>query len=247
MKSTTKVLIKKTFAIWLLVPVITFSQTKNLMNISKIFPKMDKMAEFEKALANHSQKYHAGDAKWRVYQILSGPDAGGYMVAEGPTNFMGLDSRGDLGAEHTADWAKNVATTMAEKYSSDYLSFQETLSTVDLGSFSDKITIVHWFPKIGHAGKVSDGILALKKGWAVDGQTVAVYRAVNSGKAQFTMVYRLKNGFQDLATGGPSNNKKRYETANGEDSYENFLVLLQNYSDEYWAEMMALRPDLSSK
>lgn len=238
---------KNLIIIFFIAPLLAFGQAKNLMNVTKMFCKMDKMPEFEKALGAHAQKYHTGDAKWRVYEIMSGPDAGGYMVAEGPTDFAGMDSRGDLGADHTADWNKNVAIHMTDKYSSDYLMFQDTLSTVGLGNFSDKITISHWYPKFGQNAKVFDGILALKKGWKVGGQTVAVYRSVNSGNAQFAMVYRLKNGFKDLANGGPSANKKRYETANGEDSYDNYLGLLQNYTANYWSEMLTLRPDLSSK
>jgi hypothetical protein len=247
MKNTTKFLLKKAMIICFLAPFMALSQGKTLMNVSKMFPKMDKMAEFEKALANHSQKYHTGDNKWRVYQIMSGPDAGGYMVAEGPSDFAGMDSRGDLGAEHTADYAKNVAIHMIDKYSSDYLMFQDTLSTVQLGNFSDKISITHWYPKTGQNNKIFDGILALKKGWKISGRTVAVYRTVNSGNARFSMVYRMKNGFKDLATGGPAANKKSYETANGEDSYDNYLGLLQDYTANYWTEMMTLRPDLSSK
>ncbi len=39
-----------------------------------MFPKADKVLDFEKALAAHAQKYHTGDWKWRVYEIQSGPD-----------------------------------------------------------------------------------------------------------------------------------------------------------------------------
>ncbi|MES2794696.1 MAG: hypothetical protein V4683_01955 [Bacteroidota bacterium] len=247
MKKIKTLLVRKLIVICLLAPFMAFSQGKNLMNVSKVFPKMDKMAEFEKALTSHSQKYHTGEAKWRVYQIMSGPDAGGYMIAEGPSDFAGMDSRGDLGAEHTADYAKNVAIHMTDKYSSDYLMFQDTLSTVGLGNFSDKITISHWYPKFGQNAKVFDGILALKKGWKQGGLTVAVYRTVNSGNARFSMVYRLKNGFKDLATGGPSAAKRRYEAANGEDSYDNYVGLLQEHTANYWSEMLTLRPDLGSK
>ncbi len=48
------------------------------VNTNRVFAKVDKVLEFEKALATHSQKYHTGDWKWRVFEISSGPDAGGY-------------------------------------------------------------------------------------------------------------------------------------------------------------------------
>ncbi len=247
MKKINSLLLKKAGILCFFVPFLAFSQTKNLMNVQKVFAKVDKVAEFEKALSNHSQKYHMGDTKWRVYEIMSGPDAGGYMISEGPTNFVGMDNRGDLGAEHTADWNKNVAIYMTDKYSSDYLMFNDSLSTIALGNFSDKITITHWYPKIGFTNKIYDGILDLKKGWKIGGLSVAVYRTVNSGNQRFSMVYRLKNGFKDLENSGASVQKKRYEMANGEDSYENFLGLLQENTANYWSEMMTLRPELSSK
>ena len=58
---------RKMLAIWLLVPFIGISQVKNVMNTTRIFPKQEKIAEFEKALAAHAQKYHTGDWKWRVW------------------------------------------------------------------------------------------------------------------------------------------------------------------------------------
>jgi hypothetical protein len=61
------------------------------------------------------------------------------------------------------------------------------------------------------------------------------------------MVYKLKNIFKDLENSGASFQKKRYEMANGEDSYENFLGLLQENTANYWSEMMTLRPESSSK
>ncbi len=247
MKTKISLSLKKAGILFFFVPFLALSQSKNLMNVQKVFAKVDKVAEFEKALANHSQKYHSGDAKWRVYEIMSGPDAGGYMISEGPSNFVGMDNRGDLGAEHTADWNKNMAIYMTDKYSSDYLMFNDSLSTIALGNFSDKITITHWYPKIGYATKIYDGIIDLKKGWKLGGLSVAVYRTVNSGNQRFSMVYRLKNGFKDLENSGASFQKKRYEMANGEDSYENFLGLLQENTANYWSEMMTLRPELSSK
>ena len=158
-----------------------------------------------------------------------------------------MDKRGDLGGEHTADWNKNVAIYLTDKYASDYLMFNDSLRTVVLSNFSDKITISHWYPKIGFTNKIYDGIVDLRKGWKVGGISAAVYRTVNSGNQRYSIVYRLKNGFVDLANSGASSQKKRYETANGEDSYENYLGLLQNYTANFWSEMMTLRPELGSK
>src|SRR5579859_4805138 len=133
----------------LLMPLMGFAQMKTVISTERYFPKMDKIAEFEKALANHAQKYHTGDWKWRVLQIQSGPDAGGYQVNEGPNTWDQIDKRGDLGAEHMNDWNKNVAPFLTDRYSSAFAVFHEDLSTVQLTDYSDKIAITHVFPKPG--------------------------------------------------------------------------------------------------
>src|SRR5688572_4301986 len=99
---------KKFLLFLLLLPVLGFAQTKTLLSTNRVFPKNDKQAAFEKGLASHAQKYHKGDVAWRVWSIESGPDAGGYMITEGPTTWAVMDGRGDLGAAHTADWEQNV-------------------------------------------------------------------------------------------------------------------------------------------
>ena len=88
---------KKLLAFLLLVPLYGMAQEKNVVNSQGVFPKVDKIAEFEKALTAHAQKYHTGDWKWRVFDIQSGPDFGGYHITEGPATWEQIDARGDLG------------------------------------------------------------------------------------------------------------------------------------------------------
>jgi len=70
----------------LLVPAFAVVQVKNVVSTNRVFPKADKVLNFKKALAAHAQKYHKDDYAWRVYEIQSGPDAGGYHITEGPTS-----------------------------------------------------------------------------------------------------------------------------------------------------------------
>ncbi len=71
---------KKFFIALLWVPLSVVAQTKNVVNSTGVFPKIDKVDLFEKALAVHAQKYHTGNWSWRVYSIETGPDAGGYLL-----------------------------------------------------------------------------------------------------------------------------------------------------------------------
>src|SRR5213595_1723039 len=123
---------RKLALLCLLVPAMVLGQKKNVVNANRVFPKVDKVLEFEKALAAHAQKYHTGDWKWRVFEIQSGPDAGGYLTAEGPTSWEALDGRGNLGAEHTNDWNKSVAPYVTDKFEATYGIYVDSLSTVEL-------------------------------------------------------------------------------------------------------------------
>jgi hypothetical protein len=147
---------KRIFLLCLLLPILGLGQDKNVVNANRVFCKVDKVLEFEKALANHAQKFHKGEWSWRVYEIQSGPDAGGYHITEGPTSWASIDGRGNLGDAHNIDWNKNVAIYLTDRGGSSYAVYQDSLSSVALGDFSDKINITHYFPKVGWGGKVYD-------------------------------------------------------------------------------------------
>lgn len=238
---------KMFFLLCMLLPFIGISQTKNLISTHRVFPKMDKVLEFEKALATHAQKYHTGNAFWRVFAIQSGPDMGGYHITEGPTSWEAEDVRGNLGNEHNLDWNKNVAIYLTDRQSGGYSVYQDSLSTVALGDFSDKINITHVYPKIGKSDNVVSIIKKLKKTWASVGMTVAVYTASGSGKTQYTLVTRYKQGLKERASGFRKPFKESFETANGEGSYEQYLKDAAEFIDENWSELLFLRSDLSSK
>ncbi len=50
----------------LLVSAMGMGQTKTILPSNRVFARNDKVSEFDKALANHAQKYHTGDVKWQV-------------------------------------------------------------------------------------------------------------------------------------------------------------------------------------
>ena len=238
---------KMFFLFCMLIPFAGISQTKNVVSTHRVFPKVDKVLEFEKAIAAHAQKYHSGTAHWRVFAIQSGPDAGGYHITEGPTSWEAEDVRGNLGNEHNIDWNKNVAIYLTDRQSAGYSVYQDSLSTVALGDFSDKINITHLYPKMGKGDNVVSMIKKLKKNWIAAGVTVAVYTASSSGKSQYTLVTRYKQGLKERAAGFRKPFKESYESVNGEGSYAQFQKDLADYVDETWSELLFLRADLSSK
>jgi len=231
----------------MLIPVVGISQQQNVINASRYFPKADKVMEFEKALTAHIQKFHSGDWKWRVYDIQTGPDAGGYHITEGPKSWEEFDKRGNLGDDHIKDWNKTVAIYLTDRYSSTYAVYREELSTVALGEYSDKIIVTHVFPKIGMGNKTEESLKKVKKAWASGSQTVAVYSSAASGQYEFALVSRLKNGLSDMEGGKGKSFKERYEEANGEGTHEIFLQRIGQTTDHSFSELLFYRADLSAK
>jgi hypothetical protein len=238
---------RKMLSLFLLIPFLGFSQAKIVINSTRVFPRQDKLAEFDKALAAHAQKYHTGNWKWRVWSIESGPDAGGYMITEGPDSWADLDGRGDLGAEHTADYQKNVAPLTIDRGSSSYGEFQADLSTVELTDYADKIVINHMIAKPGMIGAVPDMIRKLKNAWQVGGQSVAVYLSVASGDPGYMIVTRLKGGLKELAADYRKPLKDLYNSVNGAGSFDGFTKTYADVVQSRWSELLVYKPELSSK
>jgi len=238
---------KNIFLLLLLIPLISLSQTKNVISTNRVFPKVDKVLEFEKALATHAQKYHTGDVKWRVFQIQSGPDAGGYHIVEGPKSWESEDTRGDINVSHNNDWHKNVTIYLTDRNSSGYSVYIDSLSTVAVGDYSDKVQVTHLYPKPGCGNKVFTMLKNLKAVWAADGSTVAVYESNGSGVAQFAIARRYKQGLKEKAEGFRKPFKATYEKIHGAGSYAIYLDNVRDYSNDVWSELIFLRADLSSK
>jgi hypothetical protein len=238
---------RKIFLLCMLIPLFGMSQTKNVLNSFRVFSKPDKSAEFEKGLMAHAQKYHKGNWKWRVFEIQTGQDAGGFHIIEGPLSWGEFDSRGNLGAEHTADWNKNVAPFTTGMGTQSYSTYNADLSTVQLTDYSDKIIITHMYPKPGMLNGVTELIKKQKKVWEASNESVAVYSAAYSGPPQYTTVTRLKAGLKELDESYRKPFAERYNAAHGDGAWAKWLEDYATSVESRWSEMLFYRADLGSK
>ena len=217
------------------------------MSSQRVFAKMDKVLEFEKAISTHYQKYHTGEWSARIFEIASGPDAGGYQINEGPNSWETIDSRGNLGTEHNIDWYKNVAIYLTDRGSTSFSTFQDSISTTGLNDWADKISITHYFPRLGQGFQMYTFLEDLRPVWKALGQSVAVFASSSSGPAQYAVVTRYPNGLKDKALSNNNKVKDTYEKIHGRFSYIRFTETMQNSVSEVWHEMLFYRKDLSSK
>jgi hypothetical protein len=238
---------RKIFILLMLIPVFAISQTKDVLNTFRVFPKTDKSTDFNKAIANHAQKYHTGDWKWRVWSIESGPETGGYMVTEGPNSWEVMDKRADISREHTADWDNNVLPLTTGQGASTFAVFRPDLSTVQLTDYADKIIINHMIARPGKINGVLELIKKQKKVWENGKESIAVYSLLASGAPGYLTVSRLKGGLKELTEGFRKPMADRYNEANGAASFDAFLKDFADVVESRWSEMLFYRPELSSK
>jgi quinol monooxygenase YgiN len=238
---------KKLLLFLLCFPLIAICQKPTVISYNRFMPKNDKVLEFEKGLQAHAMKYHNNEWKWRVYTIESGPDAGGYMVIEGPSTWDALDKRGTLGTAHMQDFNKNVLPYTTEKNSIGYLTFREELSTVQLTDYTEKIAITHVFPNPGRGMSIEASISLLKKAWDEGQQTIAVYESSSSGAPQYSIVTRYKQGLKEKETTFRKPMKERYDAVNGSGSFDKFAASATTDVDHQWSELLFLNKELSSK
>ena len=237
---------RKFFFLLVLLPLFGVAQQKNVLNSSRYFCKQDKVVEFEKALATHAKKYHTGDWKWQVWSIESGPDAGGYMISEGPGDFATMDGRGDISAEHTNDWNKNVAPFTVGNFQSGYYQFEPDLSSVDLNDYADKILITHMTTKPGKIFAANALLKKLKPVWEAGKESIAVYSIVASGDPGLITVNRLKTGLKELAVGFRKPMAERYDAVHGAGAWDTYLKDYADAVDRRWSELLIYKPALSS-
>ncbi len=230
----------------LVLPLLTAAQEKNVISYNRILVKGNQIQAFEKALTTHSQKYHKEDVRWRVYAIESGQDAGSYLIIEGPTTWEAMDKRGNLGTEHTNDWERIIMPMTTEKIESGYMVFRPDLSTTQLGEFTDKAAVNHVYYKPGYAEESEVILKNLKKTWDASGQTIAVYESSSSGPPHYIVVTRYKQGLKERTPGFYKPMKERYETENGNGSWNDYQTFLKNGISHSWSEMISHRKELGS-
>ena len=237
---------KKLIVLLLLVPVLGIGQTKTVLTVNRVFTKNEKSAEFEKALASHAKQFHKGDLAWRVWTIQSGPDAGGYMVTEGPTTWSTMDGRGDISTEHTTDWEKNVLPLTTGAGQTGFYDFNESMSTVKLTDYADKIMINHMTAKPGKVADLKALIEKLRKVWVADSSPTAVYSTAFSGEPGYITVTRLKNGLKELASDYRKPIPERFDSANGAGAWDKWLKDYADIVQNRWSELLIYKPSLSS-
>lgn len=228
-------------------PAAAAAPAKRTLSTYRVFPKDGHTEALKAALTAHAAKFHTGNWKWRVYEILTGPDGGGYMIAEGPNSWTDIEGRGDLGAEHSKDYETNVLPHLEKSTPESYTTYQSSASTVAAGAFStNKVLIERIYPKQGHRGDTYANLKDWKKVWEKLGINVAVWSSFYSGEHFYSVAGRLKDGFKDLDDDS-INFRKAADSVFGAGGYDRLVAADERNVEKSVGEIIEFRPELSSK
>jgi hypothetical protein len=218
---------------------------KGTLSVFRIIPKPGHDEALKSALRAHAQKFHTGNWKWRVSAILTGPDAGGYQVSEGPNSWTDLEGRGDLGADHSKDFETTIMPHAERMTPEMYATYQETASTVNADAWSTKTVVTHYYVKPGCGPALLALLRALKAPAEKAGLNIAVWQTFNSGQMQLIVSRRLKNGFKDFDAGGMTI-RASFDSVHGDGAFERGLAEMGRLCDRIEGEMIEHEPNLGS-
>lgn len=179
-----------------------FSQDKTRARVEVIKPKADMVAEFEKGLAAHVQKFHSkATDPVTVYQTMSGSRTGEYHFVQGPMSWADIAGK-QYSGEHADDWTKNVAkyTVSSETH---FYNFNPEYS-FNVSEEEAEWSVLTFITLNGGTNSSYQQLLktrveALTK--AKDGRSFAIYAHSFAGRDNehnYVNVSPLKGGLKDL-------------------------------------------------
>ena len=240
------------FLLMLAASLNSFSQGKTIYSVSYVKPKIGMTSAFEAAWKAHLAKYHNGDDKRFVYEILSGDMAGYYAFIEGPFSLADMDAEKPGQAGHDQDYEKTVAPTLAYEGGVNYYQYVDSLS-VNTNVTADKSQVTFTHIKTGRAGDYRD---ELKRWFDVVSKLNLPFNGSRYMKMMagtdpvWVNVYNLKDGFKQLESNyfkDVPNIRDAYIAKYGFASWQKRLDLLAEITVKTEVYLRKRRADLSSK
>ena len=233
----------------LLSPLLSFADPvapSAVLDTYRTWVKPGHSAAFDKALKSHIKQFHNGEWKWRVYDVLTGPDGGALQITEGPHTWTEYERRGDLGEKHMRDYEMNILPHVEKTSPESYVSYKPEYSTTAVGNYSTKATITHLYTKPGQMSAFLESLKQVKPAWEKLGLNIVVYTSFASGEPQVILVNRLKDGFKDFEPDGTTF-REAYDAINGVGSYAKRMEEQGHYVERIVGEIIAFRPEFSAK
>jgi len=239
--------------------VTVYAQKTDLSTVNSVKPKLGQKMAFEAAYKLHIAKFHKAEEKMNVFEILSGPNNGRYLLINGGRTFASMDNERADAAAHSFDLDKGFFPLLEEIINS-------TFCYLDSLSFHPEIKAEKFVCNVRHIKnsmlddyrkELARGIKVLGKlkGPFWDNYSFNLYQQLWTGNAPVLITVRnLKDGFKSLEDNyygsmidvNPSY-KDEYIRTYGTLDWDKRIKLLDEAVEKHEQYIMKLRKDLSSQ
>ena len=232
----------------------SFAQTRSLVGVSLVKPKMGKEAAFEAAWKAHLKKFHQSDTSNRrgVYEITSGVRDLCYYLTSSGMSWADLDVERSNEKTHDLDYASTITSTLASSGGNELFRWADTLSYRPEVK-ATKFLLTTYHIKTGKQNDVTDEIK----------RTIAVNKKINSpssfdgfiqqlpgSKPVVVIIRHLKDGFKELDSDYYKDLNDKFKAAYiemyGQPASDKRMTSVADLTDLVEVEMIKYRADLSS-
>jgi hypothetical protein len=232
----------------------SFAQTKSLVGVLLVTPKIGQEQNFESAWITHLKKFHQADTTNHrsVFEITSGSRTGSYYLTNSDMSWADMDIERSNDKAHDMDYASTISSTLQSQSGEMIYRWADTLSyNPDVQATKYVLTVYHI-----KTGKQNDLTDEIKRAIAVDKKinspvSLNGYIQTLSGSTPTVIMVRsLKNGFKeidpDYYKGLNDQFQAAYITMYGQAQWDKRMTALADLTDLTEQEMMKYRADLSS-
>ena len=243
----------KSIFFMLLLPLLAIAQNKNeymVFEDALLTPNPEKISQFEKGVAAHNKKYHAGYGPYgaRVYWVNNGKDTGSYNWIMGPFPWSAIDERPTSDDGHDTDWDTTVMPYVtAESGDQTYWKFNSEISHFPI-DFTQKNLLVDYYDV--NRGKMADALKLVEKINKVyvdklPDETYGIYTNEFSSTKEGRDLAIIS--FFDKSSWLGENNgvDKKFDEVYGAGSWDQFLIDWTAITASGETELWSFRPDLS--
>jgi hypothetical protein len=232
----------------------SYAQTKSLVSVLTVTPKITEQQNFESAWIAHLKKFHQNDTSNRrnVYEILSGVRTGSYYIVDGRLSWGDMDVERSNDKEHDQDYSSTVSSTLESESGDVIYRWADTLS-YNSNVQATKYLLTAYHIKTGKQDDVTDEI---KRSIAVDKKINSpvsfngYIQTLAGSKPTVVIIRNLKDGFKEIDAdyhkGLNDQFKAAYIEMFGQAQWTKRMTSIADLTDLTEQEMMKYRADLSS-
>jgi len=240
------------FGLFIAAACFANGQGRTLYRVNTLTPKPGMKSTFEESWKAHLAKFHNQTDKRQVYEVMSGPEFGSFVIVEGPVSYASMDTVLPTAKDHSLDMERTFSPVL-QSNDNMLVRWVDTLSyRGDVHADLSLINII-----VIKDGKLSDYMAESRK-------TILLYTKLNAPFSLITLVRQqagssptivlirnLKEGYKELDQDYfhlPMDwFKTNYIKEYGQAAWDNRVKLMEDISVSRTQHFEKFRADLSSK